>query len=176
MSGDLQVTLDGEKHQLHQDDFVYVEHLTSHELHANTDVCVMTIGCVIEAYRNKLYPLLFKPNHKTLVWGSEDWTISAVDGSVGEIENETRARYQLTDVIKQMPEAILGKAVACKYNNQLHLLAKVIDDHQDLSIQVHPDDSMAKREHKNSARLRCGMCSMQTRGLSLCWFKGTTHT
>ena len=107
----------------------------------------MTVGCVIEAHRNKLYPFLFKPNRKTLIWGTEDWTVSAINGSEVEIENGTWARYLLTDVIQRMPEAILGKSVARKYNNQLPLLTKIIDAHQNLSIQVHPNDAMAKREH-----------------------------
>lgn len=147
LNGELEVTLDGQHQSCHQDDFIYVPSGTSHELRALTDVRIMTIGCVIEAHRNKLYPFLFKPNRKILVWGTEDWTVSAVPGSECEIENGTWARYRLTDVIRQMPEAILGKEVAHKYNNQLPLLTKIIDAHQDLSIQVHPDDEMAKREH-----------------------------
>lgn len=147
LAGELEVLLDGNPQPCHQDDFIYVPSGTSHELRAITDSRIMTIGCVIEAHRNKLYPFLFKPNRKTLVWGTEDWTVSAVAGSEGEIENGTWARYNLTDVIKQMPEQILGKEVARKYNNQLPLLTKIIDAHQDLSIQVHPDNEMAKREH-----------------------------
>lgn len=153
LAGELEVTLGnpaGESREVQTckaDDFIYVPSGTSHELRALTDARIMTIGCVIEAHRNKLYPLLFKPNRKTLVWGTEDWTVSAVPGSEGEIENGTWARYRLTDVIRQMPEQILGKAVAERYDSQLPLLTKIIDAHQDLSIQVHPDDEMARREH-----------------------------
>jgi mannose-6-phosphate isomerase len=63
------------------------------------------------------------------------------------VENGTWARYNLTEVISRRPEEILGRQTALKYNNQLPLLAKIIDAHQDLSIQVHPNDEMAKREH-----------------------------
>ena len=107
----------------------------------------MTIGCVIESSRNKLYPMLFKQNRKTLVWGTEDWTVSGVPNSESEVENGTWARYNLTEVISRRPEEILGKQVAKRYNNQLPLLTKIIDAHKDLSIQVHPNDEMAKREH-----------------------------
>lgn len=147
LSGQLEVTLDDQPELCQPDDFIYVPSGTSHELRALTDCRIMTIGCVIEAHRNKLYPFLFKPNRKTLVWGTEDWTVSAVPGSEGEIENGTWARYRLTDVIQQMPEEILGKEVARKYHGLLPILTKVIDARQDLSIQVHPDDEMAKREH-----------------------------
>ena len=140
MDGEVEVVLDGKHTLCTKDTFVYVEKCTSHEMRANTDCRIMTIGCVIESSRNKLYPMLFKQNRKTLVWGTEDWTVSGVPNSESEVENGTWARYNLT-------EEILGKQVARKYNNQLPLLTKIIEAHKDLSIQVHPNDEMAKREH-----------------------------
>ena len=154
LEGELDVVLNGEVQHCVADDFVYVKCCTNHELRATTDCRIMTIGCVIEASRNKLYPMLFKPNHKTLVWGTEDWAVSTVPGSVCEVENGTWARYKLDDVIAKMPEAILGKAAVKQYHqrgetviSRLPLLAKIITAHHDLSIQVHPDDEMARREH-----------------------------
>ena len=159
LDGELEVDLDGKKTTCGKDTFVYVEKCTSHEMHALTDSRIMTIGCVIEASRNKLYPMLFKQNRKTLVWGTEDWTVSGVPNSESEVENGTWARYNLTEVISRRPEEILGRQTALKYNNQLPLLAKIIDAHQDLSIQVHPNDEMAKREH-NKYNLKCGISLM----------------
>lgn len=147
MEGEVEVVLDGKHTLCTKDTFVYVEKCTSHEMKAITDCRIMTIGCVIEASRNKLYPMLFKQNKKTLVWGTEDWTVSGVPNSESEVENGTWARYNITEVISRRPEEILGKQVARKYNNQLPLLTKIIDAHKDLSIQVHPNDEMAKREH-----------------------------
>jgi len=147
LDGELEIDLNGEKTTCCKDTFVYVEKCTSHELHALTDSRIMTVGCVIEASRNKLYPMLFKQNRKVLVWGTEDWTVSGVPNSESEVENGTWARYNLTEVIARRPEEILGRQTALKYNNQLPLLAKIIEAHQDLSIQVHPNDEMAKREH-----------------------------
>jgi phosphomannose isomerase type I len=147
ISGEIEVTLDGRPTTCAQDTFVYVDKCTSHELRANIDSRIMTIGCVIEDSRKKFYPMLFKQNRKILLWGTEDWTVSGVTNSESEVENGTWARYNLTDVIARRPQEILGKQVAAKYNNQLPLLTKIIDAHQDLSIQVHPDDEMAAREH-----------------------------
>lgn len=147
LSGSLEVCLDEEKTVCKKDDFVYVDKCTSHEMRALTDCRIMTIGCVVEASRNKLYPMLFKQNLKTLVWGTEDWSVSAVPGNESEVENGTWARYKLHEVIARRPAEILGKQTALKYNNQLPLLAKIIDAHRDLSIQVHPGDEMAKRVH-----------------------------
>ena len=147
LEGDIEVVLDGKPVTCSQDTFVYVNKCTSHELKPITDARIMTIGCVIEASRHKLYPMLFKQNRKTLVWGTEDWVVSGVPGAESEVENGTWARYMLSEVIDQLPQDILGKKVAEKYNGKLPLLAKVIDARQDLSIQVHPDDVMAAREH-----------------------------
>ena len=147
MDGEVEVVLDGKHTLCTKDTFVYVEKCTSHEMRAKTDCRIMTIGCVIESSRNKLYPMLFKQNRKTLVWGTEDWTVSGVPNSESEVENGTWARYNLTEVISRRPEEILGKQVAKRYNNQLPLLTKIIEAHKDLSIQVHPNDEMAKREH-----------------------------
>lgn len=167
LSGELDVTLDGDTQRCRPEDFIYVSSGTAHELHAITDVCVMTIGCVIEAMREKLYPMLFEPNMHPIVWGGhrlmewkqlgdetlrrqpigESWEVSAVESSPSIVANGTWAGYNLIDVIARRPKEILGKAVAEKYNGQLPLLAKFIDADHDLSIQVHPDDSMARREH-----------------------------
>jgi mannose-6-phosphate isomerase len=53
----------------------------------------------------------------------------------------------LISVINEHPKAILGRAVNEKYKGQLPLLVKFIDAQRDLSIQVHPNDEMAQREH-----------------------------
>jgi mannose-6-phosphate isomerase len=112
----------------------------------------------------KIYPLLFEPNLHTVVWGGErlcpykglpqsiepigeSWEVSAVPSSPSIIANGEYAGRDLISVIDEQPEAILGKAVCEKYHGQLPLLVKFIDAKRDLSIQVHPDDEMALREH-----------------------------
>ena len=96
---------------------------------------------------NELYPLLFERNLKTLVWGSEDWSVSAVKNSESVVANGAWATHKLNEVIAKDPAAVLGAKVAQNYNGKMPLLAKIIDAHQDLSIQVHPGDEMALREH-----------------------------
>ena len=95
----------------------------------------------------ELYPLVFEGNLKTLVWGSEDWSVSAVKGSESVVANGKWKGCTLSEVISQDPAALLGGKVAERYEGRMPLLAKIIDAHQDLSIQVHPDDEMALREH-----------------------------
>lgn len=117
--------------------------------------------------------MLFQPNLHRIVWGGEriakwkkieddetmrffesdsksigeSWEVSAVPSSPSVVANGSHAGRLLTDVISEMPNEILGNAVAKKYEGKLPLLVKFIDADKDLSIQVHPDDEMSKREH-----------------------------
>ena len=112
----------------------------------------------------KLYPLLFEPNLHTVVWGGnqlrpykgmeptdepigESWEVSAVPTSTSIIRNGEYQGRDLISVIDENPEAILGRAVNEKYQGKLPLLVKFIDAKKELSIQVHPNDEMAMREH-----------------------------
>ena len=112
----------------------------------------------------KLYPFLFEPNLHTIVWGGkrlrpykgleasdepigESWEVSAVPSSTSIIRNGEFAGKDLNSVIRQAPARILGGKVARKYGGALPLLVKFIDAEKDLSIQVHPNDEMARREH-----------------------------
>jgi len=73
----------------------------------------------------------FTPVLKTLVWGTENWVISGVEGS------ETR--------VAEGPQK--GKTINEVYGGEFPLLIKFIDARDDLSIQVHPDDEMAEKRH-----------------------------
>ena len=112
----------------------------------------------------QLYPLLFAPNLHSVIWGGnqlrpykgldptdepigESWEVSAVPTSASIIANGTLKGKDLISAINEQPDAILGKKVNEKYNGQLPLLVKFIDAKRDLSIQVHPNDEMAMREH-----------------------------
>ena len=113
---------------------------------------------------NRLYPMLFEPNLHEVVWGGnrlkpfkglepdnspvgESWEVSAVPSSVSVVSNGCWAGRSLVDVIDMMPKEILGESVAAEHANKLPLLVKFIDAEKDLSIQVHPNDEMAKRLH-----------------------------
>ena len=112
----------------------------------------------------KLYPVLFEPNLHEVIWGGnnlrpykglepsdepigESWEVSAVPFSTNIISNGAWAGRDLISVINEHPDAILGKAVNEKYHGKFPLLVKFIDAKKDLSIQVHPNDEMAMREH-----------------------------
>lgn len=110
-----------------------------------------------------LYPLLFEENLHETVWGGsriarwkglpaadhigESWEVSAVPASPCVVKNGAWAGSRLTDVIAACPEQVLGRAVCARYGGRMPLLVKFIDARGNLSVQVHPDDAMAQREH-----------------------------
>lgn len=73
----------------------------------------------------------FLPITKTLIWGTERWVISAVPCC--------------ESVIVEGPDA--GKSISDIWPGQFPLLLKFIDAAKDLSIQVHPDDALARERH-----------------------------
>ena len=77
----------------------------------------------------------------------ESWEVSAVPTSTSIVSNGGYVGKDLITVINENPDAILGKKVNEKYHGQMPLLVKFIDAKRDLSIQVHPNDDMAMREH-----------------------------
>lgn len=117
----------------------------------------------------QLYPFLFKPNFHKTVWGGnqlrpykglapsdepigECWEVSAVPSSISIVANGSYAGEDLISVIEKDSAKILGAAVNAKYDGKLPLLVKFIDAKKDLSIQVHPNDEMAMREHGKSGK------------------------
>ena len=111
-----------------------------------------------------LYPLLFQPNLYPVIWGGrklkpwkgmvaddepigESWEVSAVPSCASIVTNGAFAGRPLDEVVKELPKEILGERVAALYGDRFPLLVKFIDAERDLSIQVHPNDEMAMREH-----------------------------
>lgn len=109
-----------------------------------------------------MYPLLFNPNLYAKVWGGrrltvwkalppcaepvgESWEVSGMPSAVSVIANGDWRGRTLTDIIRENPRDILGGSVARRFGAELPLLVKIIDAQRDLSVQVHPDDTMARR-------------------------------
>lgn len=115
-----------------------------------------------------VYPMVFEENLHEVVWGGEkltawkglavrdhigeSWEVSCVESSPSVIANGTWAGCTLSEVIDRQPEAMLGREVCQQYGGRLPLLVKFIDARKDLSIQVHPDDEMAKRLHDKNGK------------------------
>jgi mannose-6-phosphate isomerase len=114
----------------------------------------------------KLYPLQFEPILKERIWGGEklktilnkpitskitgeSWELSTVEGDVSVVANGALAGKSLNDLIHSNPTAVLGTEVYKRFGNQFPLLFKYLDAREDLSIQVHPNDELAKKRHNS---------------------------
>jgi len=113
----------------------------------------------------QLYPLKFKPQPKTTVWGGtklvtlfnkafpatekigESWELSAVQRSQSIVTNG----YLKGNNIEELMEVYLGELAGDKlydrYGVEFPVLVKLIDASETLSVQVHPNDATARERH-----------------------------
>jgi mannose-6-phosphate isomerase len=113
-----------------------------------------------------LYPLQFHPIFKERLWGGdklqtvlhkpissnqtgESWELSTIEGSVSRIANGVLEGQLIIEVIDKYPNEILGTSVYQRFGNQFPLLFKYLDAKEDLSVQVHPNDALAKARHNS---------------------------
>ena len=112
------------------------------------------------------YPLQFNSIFKDRIWGGEklktllnksisskttgeSWEISTVAGDVSIVSNGKYAGKSLNNLINELPNEILGTQVYARFGLQFPLLFKYLDAREDLSIQVHPNDELAKKRHNS---------------------------
>jgi mannose-6-phosphate isomerase len=114
----------------------------------------------------KFYPLVFEPIFKERIWGGtklkeylnksfegnqigESWELSTVANDVSVIYNGDFAGLKLNELIEKYPVEILGAKSIEKFGLDFPLLFKFLDAKEDLSIQVHPNDELAKKRHNS---------------------------
>ncbi|MDI5950645.1 type I phosphomannose isomerase catalytic subunit [Flavobacterium yafengii] len=114
----------------------------------------------------KFYPLQFEPILKERIWGGEklktvlnkpitstitgeSWELSTVEGDISVVINGEWKGRSLADIINDSPDEILGTEVHARFGKQFPLLFKYLDAREDLSIQVHPNDELAKKRHNS---------------------------
>ncbi len=90
-------------------------------------------------------PIFLKPTLKTLIWGTEQWGISAHANGDDVVTNKEFSGMTLSLLWQNHPELFGGKA-----SGVFPLLTKIIDAKTDLSIQVHPDDEYAAKNVNGS--------------------------
>lgn len=113
-----------------------------------------------------LYPLTFYPIFKERIWGGtklkdflnksfdgnqigESWELSTVTNDVSVVSNGEFAGLNLNELIKKYPTELLGAKSIEKFGLKFPLLFKFLDAKEDLSIQVHPNDELAKQRHNS---------------------------
>ena len=113
----------------------------------------------------ELYPFKFEPIYKERIWGGkrletqfgkdlggkdaigESWELSAVEENVSVVSNGSLAGNDLQELIEIYMGDLVGEKVFEKFGTEFPLLIKLIDANDDLSIQVHPNDKVAKERH-----------------------------
>ena len=110
------------------------------------------------------YPMMFEPILKDRIWGGEklhtvlgkqqisdsigeSWEISNVPDNVSLVSNGGYKGQSLEELIKTYPEDILGSYIVTTFGYQFPLLFKFLDAKEDLSIQLHPNDVLARERH-----------------------------
>ena len=113
-----------------------------------------------------LYPLKFKPILKSVIWGGdeickfkdikplcdgigESWEISGVTGDISIVANGALQGKTLDELIEKYPNELVGERIIERFGKTFPLLIKFIDAKDALSIQVHPDDELAKKRHNS---------------------------
>jgi len=113
-----------------------------------------------------LYPLKFSPILKERVWGGnrlskeygknakegskigESWELSGVQGDISLVANGFLEGNNLEEIIEVYMGDLVGEEIFEKFGREFPLLIKLIDANDDLSIQVHPPDDIAKERHR----------------------------
>lgn len=114
-------------------------------------------------------PLKFSPLLKSTLWGGdkiipfkhldcnqkdvgESWEISGVKDNESIVSAGEYQGVKLNDVVAQLKDKLLGKENYARFGNEFPLLIKFIDARQQLSIQVHPSDEIAKHQGKERGK------------------------
>ena len=114
---------------------------------------------------SKLYPIKFVPILKEKIWGGsklnhlfnkngagkigESWEVSAVNEDVSIVENGSLKGNNLNQLIEIYQHRLVGNKVYKNFGKKFPLLFKFIDAKEDLSVQLHPNDDLAKKRHNS---------------------------
>lgn len=113
---------------------------------------------------NNWYPLRFTPILKEKIWGGhqlrdlfnksnddvpfgESWEVAGLPEDQSVVMNGALKGETLGGLCTAFAKALLGPKVAAQFGTTFPLLIKFIDAAADLSVQLHPNDDIAKREH-----------------------------
>jgi mannose-6-phosphate isomerase len=111
-----------------------------------------------------LYPLKFRPIYKERIWGGdklpailnkqysithcgESWELSGVQDDISVVSDGYLKGNNLEELIEVYMGELVGEKVYDQFGTEFPLLIKYIDANDRLSIQVHPDDELAKERH-----------------------------
>ena len=111
----------------------------------------------------------FKPLLKQTMWGGnkiiafkrldlqmehvgESWEVSGIKGCESVVAGGPDEGKGLNQLVHEQKGLLVGKENYERFGDEFPLLIKFIDAHQNLSIQVHPDDETARRHGKGHGK------------------------
>lgn len=114
--------------------------------------------------KETLYPLKFNPIFKERIWGGnklnsylnkpirsqqtgESWEISDVEDNISVVSNGPLKGTSLKSLLEKFTSDLIGEKNYKVFGEKFPLLIKFIDARDDLSIQLHPNDELAKQRH-----------------------------
>ena len=112
------------------------------------------------------YPIKFKPILQEKIWGGnklrdllnkdtttdnvgESWEISGVKDNISIVDNGSEAGKSLNELISEYRSELVGDKTYQRFGEDFPLLIKFIDARSDLSVQLHPNDKLAKQRHNS---------------------------
>lgn len=112
------------------------------------------------------YPIKFRPILQDKIWGGsklrdvlnkpttrdrvgESWEISGVKGHISVVDNGSEAGKNLQELLEEYGAKLVGEKIYKQFGNDFPLLIKFIDAKTDLSVQLHPNDELAKQRHNS---------------------------
>ena len=114
-------------------------------------------------------PLKFNALLKSTLWGGdkiipfkhlnasqdnvgESWEISGVPGNETTVSDGPYEGKKLNELVAELKGKLVGEDNYRRFGDEFPLLIKFIDARQDLSIQVHPTDEIARRQGKERGK------------------------
>ena len=108
----------------------------------------------------------FEPILKDKIWGGEklasllnkqskrkdigeSWEISDVEGDTSMVINGHLKGKNLKELISEFKSDLVGEKIYTHFGEKFPLLIKFIDAKEALSIQLHPNDTLAKERHNS---------------------------
>lgn len=132
-----------------------------------------------------LYPLKFKTIFKDKIWGGqkiktildkdfgdlpncgETWEVSGVKGNESVVSEGVLKGKSLPQIIEQFKGDLVGEKVFKQFGSEFPLLIKFIDANDDLSVQVHPGDELAKERHNSFGKTEMWYVFQADKGATL---------
>ncbi|MBL0684080.1 class I mannose-6-phosphate isomerase [Aquimarina mytili] len=113
-----------------------------------------------------MYILKFNPILKDKIWGGtklkhllnkastsfsvgESWEISDVEGDYSVVSHGELSGRTLHELLEEYKEQLVGTKNFQRFGTKFPLLIKFIDAKEDLSVQLHPGDEIAKQKHNS---------------------------